>query len=403
MENQNENVANTQGSELSKSNKELVDIKTKNTKAKRRTSEEILAKYFTPRKDSESFRILPPKSGRKTIEVAFFHVIQTNIAGGKKKFSKIYCPTHNDPRVKKTDKNGQVVLDEKNLPVMIPAPCPLCEKSAKLLETQDPSIKFIKKENMTDEQKKINEKNKAIFIEANNWAAKKFYIVRGIDMGNTKDDIKFWRFKHSFKGDGTLEKLLPALNEFNSLHQVSFTDVNNGATLYITMGYTKVGAQEYRTVLRISSRGKSPLHTDPLVIEKWVTEDITWREVFQPRKAPNITPFEYLQMVSVGIDPYWDDSDSNKKHWVFPNNPELEERANTRTQNLDADNDEKIEYASDVVDEEYSYVPISITPVNTPISNVETSITLSNENADLQVIDEEDQGKSGNEYDDLPF
>ena len=56
-----------------------------------------------------------------------------------------------------------------------------------------------------------------------------------------------------------------------------------------------------------------------------------------------------------------------------------------------------------MVDEEYSYVPISITPVNTPISNVETSITLSNENADLQVIDEEDQGKSGNEYDDLPF
>ena len=66
------------------------------------------------------------------------------------------------------------------------------------------------------------------------------------------------------------------------------------------------------------------------------------------------------------------------------------------------------EYASDIVDEEYSYVPVSVSQVNTPVSNIEASITTTNENVnemntDLHVIDEEDQRKSGNEYDDLPF
>src|ERR1035437_1519887 len=385
--NENENVTNTQSSELSKSNKELADLQKKQSEQVRRTGQEMLKKYFVPRNNKELFRILPPKTGKKVIEEAFFHVVTTNTAGKKLKHGTIiYCPAHNDPRVKKTDKNGQVILDEKNLPVMIPAPCPLCKKSKDLLETQDPSVKGVSKEKsltLTDAQKVIYEKNKKIFLESNGWQAKKFYIVRGIDKGVPRDGVKFWRFKHSFQNTGTLNTLLPALYDFNAIN--------------------------YRAIVGISARGKSPLSDDIATIRDWLNDDIAWREVFQPKKAPNITAYQFLEMIVTGINPYWDDIDSNNKHWVFPNNPELETLANTRTHNLDADNNKDYEYASDVVDEEYSYVPVSVSPVNTPISNQE-NVPVSNaetlpttENVNEIIETEENQGKSGENYDDLPF
>jgi glutaredoxin len=405
--NENENVTNAQGSELSKSNKELADLTKKQSEQKRRTGQEMLKKYFVPRNNREVFRILPPKTGKKVIEEAFFHVVTTNISGGKIKHGTIiYCPAHNDPRVKKTDKNGQVVLDDKNLPVMIPAPCPLCKKAEELLKTQDPSIKGVSKEKsltLSDVDKVIYEKNKKIFLESSSWQAKKFYILRGIDKGVARDGVKFWRFKHNFQNKGTLNMLLPALYDFNSINQTDYTNVQNGTDLNISMvDTTSNNGIKYKAIVGISARGKSPLSDDIAVIRDWLNDDITWREVFQPKKAPNITPYQFLEMVVAGISPYWDDSDSNKKHWVFPNNPELETLANTRTRDLDADNNENFEYASDVVDEDYSYVPVNVSQdnvpvsnqVNTPVSNVETLEPSSNE---------EDQNKSDNEYSDLPF
>jgi len=41
-------------------------------------------------------------------------------------------------------------------------------------------------------------------------------------------------------------------------------------------------------------------------------------------------------MVANGTNPYWDETDANNKHWVFPGRPDLEEVANTRKANLDS-------------------------------------------------------------------
>jgi hypothetical protein len=87
-------------------------------------------------------------------------------------------------------------------------------------------------------------------------------------------------------------------------------------------------------------------------MESWLNDPITWRDVFKAATAPVITPYEYLVLVGQGNDPYWEDSDSNNKHWVFPNNPELQTKANTRDQNLDAVVSSKFEYATDVFDED---------------------------------------------------
>ena len=362
MENTNEKT-NPQGGDLSQLKAMFNDYQNKQNQKKRKTSEEILAKYFVPRKNKEIFRILPPKAGKKYIEEAFFHVAPTNASGGKKKHGTvIYCPAHNDPKVQKVA-NGKPVFDVNGQPVMIPAPCPLCDKAKKLLAQQNPSLKGRKKETLNSDELVIYEKNRAIFTEANKWEAKKFYIVRGIDKGLEKDGVKFWRFKHNFKNQGTLDKLLPILREYTEINQADFADPKNGTDLSITMSDSEFNGHVYKQISAITFRGKSLLHGDNLVMQEWLEDNINWREVFKPKQAPGMPPYEFLESVANGTNPYWDDTDSNNKHWVFPGRPDLEEAANTRTRNLDADEDAAFEQASDLIDEEYPRVTINnITP-----------------------------------------
>jgi hypothetical protein len=359
MENNN-GMANPQGGDLSDLKKMFNDYQNKQKQTKRKTSEEILAKYFVPRKNKEIFRILPPKAGKKHIEEAFFHVIPTVGSGGKKKHGTVvYCPAHNDPKVKKLDKNGNPVLDSNGAPIMIPAPCPLCEKAKRMLAKQNPALKGRKKETLNADELVIYEDNRKIFTEANKWDAKKFYIVRGIDKGAEKDGVKFWRFKHNFKNQGTLDKLLPILQEYMDINQADFADAKNGTDLSITMADSEFNGHVYKQISAISFRGKSLLSTDAVVMQQWLEDEINWREVFQPKKAPNTTPYEWLQMAALEQNPYWDDSDASNKHWVFPGRPDLEEQANTRNRNLDADEDAEFEQASDLVDDEFPRVTIS--------------------------------------------
>lgn len=411
MSNLNETTNVQNSNDLSDLKQMFADYQKKSAPKRRKTSAEILAKYFVPRQSKETFRILPPKQGRKRIEEAFFHVVTLNAAGGKKKHGQvIYCPSRNDPKVPKMV-NGEPALDSNNQPIMIPAPCPLCAKAKKILSQQDPSVKSIKKEDLTDAQKKIYDKNRAIFIEANKWAAKKFYIIRGIDRGQEKDGVKFWRFKHNFKKQGTLDKLLPILEDYVTRNHADFSSAENGTDLNIIMTDTEFNNHVYKQITAITTHGKSPLHGDPIVARQWLDDDITWRDVFLPKKAPNITPYEYLEMVAEGTDPYWDDIDQKNKHWVFPGRPDLETAANTRTRNLDADGeDESFEQASDL-DGDYPYTTISnITEakVGTYKDNavdVEKSVLDDDEpdGDEIDAPDTDDDPVMPGEYDDLPF
>ena len=403
MEKQNENVTNVQNEDLSDLTKMFSEYQKRQTQSggNKKSRENILAKYFVPRNTKEIFRILPVKAGKKRIEEAFFHVVSTNASGGKKKHGTvIYCPAHNDPKVKKLDKNGDPILDTNGQPVMIPAPCPVCAKYKRLIATQDQSIKYKKKDQMDESELRIKAKNDEIYKEAIKWEVKKFYIVRGIDKGQEKDGVKFWRFKHNYKNQGTLDKLLPILDDYYSIHQADFSSAVNGTDLSIIMTDSEFNGHTYKTISAITARGKSKLHSDELVMRQWLDDDITWRDVFQPKKAPNITPYEFLEMVVNGTNPYWDDTDANNKHWVFPGRPDLEEQANTRNRNLDADENEYFEQASDL-DEEYPRVTIT----NITESKVGTFKDDSSDVA-AEVIAEAtptDAEPAKDNYDDLPF
>ncbi len=359
MENTNGSGQATETVDLSKFKKMFDTFKQKDDKKKRPSKEEILAKYFVPRHDKEVFRILPPLAGRDYIETAFFHVVPVNSAGGKKKYRKIFCPAHNNGKVPKVV-DGQVVRDQQGNPVMVTEHCPLCEKSKAILGKQDPSLKGIKKDDMTPQQLAVKDQNDKIYKSSLDWQAKKFYIIRGIDKGAEIDGVKFWRFKHNFRQQGVLDKLGPAVTDFMETNGVDFTDIKNGTDLKITVVNADLpgGTRTYRDVSSIYPLGKSLLHADPIVVQEWTADDTTWRDVFKAPAAPNITPAEYLEMVAVDQAPYWDDSDSTNKKWVFPGNPDLEEQANTRNADLDSPKEPKVEMASDVVNQSYDNVTI---------------------------------------------
>jgi hypothetical protein len=403
----NENaMTNPQGGDLSDLKKMFTDYQKKSEKKKRKTSEEILAKYFVPRNTVETYRVLPPKPGKKHIEEAFFHVVSITTTGGKKKHGKvIYCPMHNDPKIKKLDGQGNVMLDGNGNPILTPAPCPLCDKAKKMLAKQDPSLKGVKKEAMNAKQLEINENNKKIFAEANKWEAKKFYIVRGIDKGKVKDGVKFWRFKHNFRNQGTLEKLLPVLNAYVNAYQADFADVKRGTDLNLTMADSEWNGHVYKTLSAVIFGQPSPLHNDQDLVNFWLNDNTTWRDVFLPMKAPGMTSYEFLETVAVGTNPYWDDTDSNNKHWVFPGRPDLEAQANTRKANLDAD-DENFEQASDLDYDEPIVNVSNITPKTVGTYQEDAVDITAKANANVSVpveeVDEEDIPPT-TDYDDLPF
>ena len=409
MENSNVNSTNAQGGDLSNFKEAFSTYQKNQVKNKRKSKEEILAKYFTPRHTKELFRILPYKTKFFYVE-AFFHVVPLISAGGKKAFTKVYCPAHNDPKVQKVV-NGVPQLDGNGKPLMVPAPCPLCDKAKRKLAEQDSSLKNVKKDDMTPSQKAIWENNRKIFIEASQWDAKKFYIVKGIDKGTPKDGVKFWRFKHNYQNQGTLDKLFPILDDYNTQNGVSFADPVNGTDLSIIMADTimKTTGKTYKSISAITTRNKSALHEDPIVVRQWLEDTTTWREVFQPKKAPGITAFQFLEMCASGTNPYWEDSDASNKHWVFPGRPDLELAANTRKRNLDGDEGDDFEYASDL-DEDQPQVTIANVTPKTVGTYQEDAVDITakagsspeeEQHADLVSDVEDDIPPS--DYDDLPF
>lgn len=391
---------------------------------KRLTKEEILAKYFTPRRDKEIFRALPPTNKDSSVplidryfEKAYFHEVKAG-----KKFRKVYCPAHNDPKVQATDLQGKPVFDQNNKPVMVPAPCPLCTKSKTILATQDRSIlsktKGKKKDDLPNilsrEEMAIYVKNKKIYDEGSRIEAKKFYVLRGVDRGAEKDGVKFWRFKHNFKNEGTYDKLM-GITEDYSLQHGDFTDINKGTDFTILVNDAQLPGKSYtyRNVSSIIPRGPSKLHTDTIIEKQWLDDKIVWRDVFKAPIAPKIDAKKFLELAAedlvdergnvVGTNaPYYDETDPSNKRWVFPGHPELEAEANRRDDNLDSDtSDYNVDEESDLVSAAANVVTSNNSP-KTDITTI-TSGDVKGFNHGAETIASGKQPTQQPAYDDLPF
>ena len=220
------------------------------------SSEDRLKKYFTtilPKGSNSSqkrIRILPTTDGGACFKEVDFHEIQVN-----GKWLKLYDPAQDGER------------------------SPLNEVRKSLESTGVESDKVL----------------------ARNYRARKFYIVKVVDRDNESDGPKFWRFKHNYKGDGPLDKIIPIIRSKGDI-----TDINEGRDLILSLTLNKApNGREYTTINSIIQEDKSPLHTNPEIANEWINDEETWRDVY------SVKPLEYLEMVAMGEVPVWD-SESKK-------------------------------------------------------------------------------------------
>jgi len=229
------------------------------------TQDERMKKYFAAiLKDNEKqgqkrLRILPTKDGSSPFKEVWYHEVQ--IDG---KWNKIYDPGKND--------------NERS---------PLTEVYEELMSTGKESDKELAKQ----------------------YKARKFYIIKVVDRDNEQDGVKFWRFKHNYKNEGILDKIIPI---FRAKGDITDPEKGRDIILELTKAKTPKGAT-YTVIQTIMYDDPTPVHEEKTISDSWVNDELTWSDVYSKK------PVEYLEAIARGEVPRWD---SNAGKYVYGNSEE---------------------------------------------------------------------------------
>jgi hypothetical protein len=131
---------------------------------------------------------------------------------------------------------------------------------------------------------------------ATQYRSRKFYIVKVIDRDNEQDGVKFWRFKHNYKQEGILDKIIPIWKAKGDV-----TDPDTGRDLILELTKAKTGKGATYTVIQtVMYDDPSPISTDETQMSEWVGDEMTWEDVYSKK------PVEYLEAIARGETPRWD-------------------------------------------------------------------------------------------------
>ena len=227
------------------------------------SSEDRMKKYFAAiLKDNEkqgqrTIRILPTTDGSSPFKEVWFHEVQVD-----GKWQKFYDPAKND--------------NERS---------PLNEVYEELMSTGKESDKQL----------------------ATQYRSRKFYIVKVVDRDNEQDGVKFWRFKHNYKQEGILDKIIPIWKAKGDI-----TDPDNGRDLILelTKAKTPKGAT-YTVIQTVMYYDPAPISKDTDQMADWVGNEMTWEDVYSKKTV------EYLEALARGETPRWD---SEKGGYAYSNN-----------------------------------------------------------------------------------
>ena len=221
------------------------------------SQEERMKKYFAcilgdnQSSGQRRVRILPTPDGSSPFVEVWYHEIQV---GGK--WQKFYDPGKND--------------NERS---------PLNEVYEELMSTGKESDKELVKQ----------------------YKSRKFYIVKVIDRDAEDEGVKFWRFKHNYKNEGILDKIIPIWRQKGDI-----TDSQKGRDLIIELTKSKTGAgKAYTNVSTIMYDDPCALHENADTMKTWLEDELTWEDVYSKK------PVEYLEAIARGEVPRWD-SDQGK-------------------------------------------------------------------------------------------
>ena len=226
------------------------------------SQEDRMKKYFaailkdTEKQGQRRLRILPTTDGSSPFKEVWYHEIQVD-----GKWQKFYDPGKND--------------NERS---------PLNEVYEELRSTGKDADKELAKQ----------------------YLSRKFYIVKVIDRDAEDDGVKFWRFKHNYKNEGILDKIIPIWRAKGDI-----TDPDNGRDiiLELTKAKTPKGAT-YTVIQTIMYDDPAPVHEDKELADSWIKDELTWEDVYSKK------PVEYLEALARGETPRWD---SEKGGYVYGN------------------------------------------------------------------------------------
>jgi len=153
---------------------------------------------------------------------------------------------------------------------------------------------------MDNERSPLNEVYEELLIEgdkklASEYKSRKFYIVKVIDRDNEKDGPKFWRFKHNYKNEGILDKIIPI---WRNKGDVTDSEKGRDLILELTKAKTPKG-KEYTVIQTIMYDDPAPLHEDEETKKSWSNDELTWKDVYSKK------PVEYLEAIARGETPKW--------------------------------------------------------------------------------------------------
>ena len=263
------------------------------------SQEDRMKKYFAALlKDNEKqgqkrVRILPTSDGSSPFKEVWFHEI---LVDGK--YQKFYDPGKND--------------NERS---------PLNEVYEELMSTGREADKELAKQ----------------------YKARKFYIVKVIDRDNEQDGVKFWRFKHNYKQEGILDKIIPIWKAKGDI-----TDSDKGRDLILELTKAKTPKGAFYTVIQtVMYDDPSPISKDSTEMSQWVGDGMTWEDVYSKK------PVEYLEAIARGETPRWD---SEKGGYVYSNDEtsEVSVGGSTKVQPKSI-NEVADPQANDEVDEELPF------------------------------------------------
>ena len=306
---------------------------------KRVSGEDILKKYFQPVEGTQRIRLMPPLQGEDYFEEAWFHMVRETAYNKNSDktyiaWKKHYCGSSNDPKVQKVDANGNAVLDKDGKPYMVRPYCPLCAKKDEILATQDQSVVRKKESELTTQaQKEAYAKNKEIFKEAMQYAPKRYFLVRILDLDRISDGVKIWQFPYRKDKKGMHDLFMSAIERFNKMYPNNdWTDLEQGCTFELLNvevptknGGMKIDVQQIR-----ESRDLTPATEDSILMKKIAEDKTKWTDLHKKKERAKITHEQYLERVIKRTNPYYD---NNQKKWIFPDpaDAELQSLANNRS------------------------------------------------------------------------
>jgi len=127
---------------------------------------------------------------------------------------------------------------------------------------------------------------------AKKYFPRRTYVCRIVDRDAEDQGVKFWRFNHDFRNQGTFDKIIAIVSEKGDI-----THPETGRDLVIHIGRDQ---NDNCIIKSITYGDPAPISEDKEQAKAWVENEKAWEDVY------SVKPYDYLEIIVKGGIPVWD-------------------------------------------------------------------------------------------------